>query len=147
MKNILPQEEFLNENYQRKISDRDTTKKLFRFFEQVFYEIGDKRFNEPLPHQLEELTTETKKYLLDVLDVVKEWDRTWPRLGQFLDPQTNEPLTTDDEKISYLASNFFSGFGRPSRLGTSLNPEPGLLLPEPPSQEVVNSIINFAKSR
>jgi hypothetical protein len=123
------------------------TKNLFRFFEKVFYEIGDKRYDPPHPHQMEKLTPEAKEYLLDVLDVVKEWDRTWTRMKKFLDPQTNKELTSDDEKISYLASNFFAGFGRESRLGTSINPQPGLKLPEPPSQDVVNSIINFAKAR
>lgn len=147
MRNILSLDSFLNESAQRNLLDEESTKRLFRFFEQVFYEIGDKRHDPPFPHQLEELTPEARAYLLDVLDVVKKWDRSWPRLGQFLDPQTNAPITTDDQKIAYLASNFFSGFGRPSRLGSSISPQEGLRLPEPPSQDVVNSIVRFAKSR
>ena len=117
MENILPIEDFLNESYQRKMSDEETNKKLFRFFEKVFYEIKDKRHDEPYPHQLEVLTPESREYLLDLLDALKDYDKTYPRLGQFLDPQTSKPLTTEDELISYLASNFFSGLGRGSRLG------------------------------
>jgi hypothetical protein len=147
MKHILIIEEFLNESYQRKLADEETTKKLFRFFEQVFYEIKDKRHDYPHPHQLEKLTPEAKEYLLDVLDAVKEYDSGYPRLGKFLDPQTSKTLTTEDELISYLASNFFSGFGRSSQLGSAYDPKPGLRLPEPPSQEVADSIIAFAKSR
>lgn len=147
MENILPIEDFLNESYQRKLADEETNKKLFRFFEKVFYEIKDKRHDEPYPHQLEVLTPETREYLLDLLDALKDYDKTYPRLGQFLDPQTSKPLTTEDELISYLASNFFSGFGRGSRLGNSLQPIQGLRLPEPPSQEVVENIVKFAQSR
>ena len=147
MKHILILEEFLNESYQRKLADEETTKKLFRFFEQIFYEIKDKRFDYPYPHQLEKLTPEAREYLLDVLDVVKEYDSSYSRLGKFLDPQTSKTLTTEDELISYLASSFFSGLGRSSKLGSSYEPKPGLRLPEPPSQEVVQSIIDFAKSR
>ena len=147
MKHILILEEFLNETYQRKLADQEGTKKLFRFFEQVFYEIKDKRHDYPHPHQLEKLTPEAREYLLNLLDAVKEYDSRYSRLGQFLDPQTSKPLTTEDELISYLASSFFSGFGRGSQLGTAYDPKPGLRLPELPSQEVANSIIAFAKSR
>lgn len=147
MNNIVSIEEFLNESYQRKLADEATNKKLFRFFEQIFYEIRDKRHDEPHPHQLEVLTPESREYLLDVLDALKDYDKTFPRLGVFLDPQTSKPLKTEDELISYLASNFFSGFGRGSRLGSSVDPAPGVRIPEPPSQEVVENLIKFAKSR
>lgn len=147
MEKILSIEDFLNESYQRKMSGEEMNKKLFRFFEKIFYEIKDKRYDEPYPHQLEVLTPESREYLLDVLDVLKDYDRTYPRLGEFIDPQTSKPVTTEDGLITYLASNFFCGFGRASRLGSSLQPIQGLRLPEPPSQEVVENLVKFAQSR
>ena len=122
-------------------------KDLFRFFEKVFYEIGDKRHGLPTSDQLAQLTPEAKSYLLNVLDAVKIYDDKYRRLEKFLHPDNNKELTSADELISYLSSVYFSGFGRPSILGTSINPIKGLKLPVPPSQEVVNSIINFAKAR
>lgn len=147
MKHILILEEFLNESYQRKLADEEMTKKLFRFFEQVFYEIRDKRHDYPYPHQLEKLTPEAREYLLDVLDVLKDFDSEYQRVGEFRNPENNKVLRTEDELISHLASAYFSGFGRSSRMGVSYDPKPGLRLPEPPSQEVVQSIVDFAKSR
>lgn len=147
MKHILILEEFLNESYQRKLADEEGTKKLFRFFEQVFYEIKDKRSDYPHPHQLQKLTPEAREYLLDLLDVVKEFDNDYKRLGEFRDLGTNRVLTSEDDLISYLSAGLFGGFGRGSQLGISYDPKPGLRLPELPSQEVANSIIAFAKSR
>ena len=147
MEHILHIDEFLNESYQRKLTDEDWNKKMFRFFEQVFYEIKNKRHDYPFPHQLAKLTPESREYLLDVLDVVKTFDDKYQRTGQFLHPDNNRPLTTEDELISYLASNFFSGFGRSSKLGSSYAPIGGLRLPMPPSQTVVDNIADFAKSR
>lgn len=147
MKYIIPIRKIITESYQRKISDEATTRKIFRFFEQVFYELRDKRYDPPHQHQLDQLTPEAREYLLDVLDVLKDYDQRWIRLGRFIHPQTSRTLSTEDELISYLASSFFAGFGRGSILGTSYSPQPGLRLPEPPSQEVVDSIVRFAKSR
>lgn len=148
MKNILSPEEFLNESYQRQLADEEMNQSLFRFFEKVFYEIKDKRGDFPRPHQLEHLTPEAKEYLLDVLDVVKEFDRRYKNTGRIQHPDNNRILTTDDELISYLSAMFFGGFGRPSTaLGSSQKPVEGLRLPVPPSQDVVESIIKFAQSR
>jgi hypothetical protein len=82
-----------------------------------------------------------------VLDVVKKFDPSLIRTGEFLHPDNDSKLSTEDELISYLSSKYFAGFGRPSILGNSINPVKGLRLPVPPSQEVVDSIIRFAKSR
>ena len=145
MKHILILEEFLNESYQRKLADEETTKKLFRFFEQIFYEIKDKRFDYPYPHQLEKLTPEAREYLLDVLDVVKDFDRDYS--GEFRHRDNGRVLTSEDDLISHLSTGYFSGFSRGSQLGSAYAPKPGLRLPELPSQEVADSIIAFAKSR
>jgi hypothetical protein len=112
-----------------------------------FYEIKDKRHGLPTSDQLAQLTPEAKSYLLTVLDTVKMYDSKYQRLGKFLHPDNNKELTSEDELISYLSSMYFAGFDRPSILGKPNKPIQGLKLPQPPSQEVVNSIINFAKAR
>ena len=53
---------------------------------------------------------------------------------------TNQPLESDYQKIAHLTGNYFSGFGRGSILGTSLDIVNGLKLLMPPSQAVVDNI-------
>lgn len=123
-----------------KFADEQTNKRIFRWFEICFYESNGKRFSRIGKEQYSLLSDESIDYLLATLDVVKNYDPKYVRLSKFLDPQTNLPLESDYEKIAHLTGNYFSGFGRGSILGTSLDIVNGLKLLMPPSQAVVDNI-------
>ena len=123
-----------------KFADGETNKRIFRWFEICFYESNGKRFSRIGKEQYSLLSDETIGYLLATLDLVKNYDPKYIRLGKFLDPHTNQPLESDYQKIAHLTGNYFSGFGRGSILGTSLDIVNGLKLLMPPSQAVVDNI-------
>lgn len=130
----------MNQGY--KFADEETNKRIFRWFEICFYEANGKRFSRIGKEQYSLLSDETVNYLLATLDVVKNYDPKYLRLGRLLDPQTNQPLESDYQKIAHLTGNYFSGLGRGSILGTSLDIVKGLRLLMPPSQAVVDNIDN-----
>lgn len=141
MKFIKLFEEYVSSNGKEyKFADDETNKRIFRWFEICFYESNSKRFSRIGQEQYSLLSDETIDYLLATLDVIKNYDPKYIRLGKLLDPQTNLPLESDYQKIAHLTGNYFSGFGRGSVLGTSLDIVNGLKLLMPPSQAVVDNI-------
>jgi hypothetical protein len=128
----------LYNNY--KIAQGDNNRRVFRWFEICFYEANNKRHSPITKYQYSLLSEESKKYLMAILEVVKRFDSNYSRTGRLLDRQTNLPLETGYDFISYLASCFFSGFGRGSVLGSSNEIKEGVNLLMPPSQEVVDNI-------
>jgi hypothetical protein len=132
---------FTSVDKEYKLADDKYNKILFRWFEICFYESNDKRYGRITEEQFSMLSQESKDYLLATLDVIKEYDPQYIRLGKLLDSQTNVPLKTDYQKIAHLTGNYFSGFGRGSAvLGSSNDIKGGLQLLMPPNQEVVDNI-------
>ena len=120
--------------------------KLFRIFEKAFYEGNNKRNDDISNEQLQQLSPETKAYLVDLYERAKPFNETYQRTGKVTDVQTNEEIITDEDKIRYITANHFGGFGRPSRLGSAADyvfrqdPKYKDLIFAIPSQDVLNNI-------
>ena len=73
-----------------------------------------------------------------------DYNDTFKRLGKVLDPQTNKEITTESDKIKYVTSAYFSGLGRPGKLGSSVSMTfPDLVLPVPSAEVIAdfNSVL------
>jgi hypothetical protein len=167
LENKKTQEELINElltvaeeieEIQNRIDERlsikkDTQKssikeqgKLFRIFEKAFYEGNNKRHNDISNEQLQQLSPETKAYLIDLYERAKPFNEEYQRIGKVRDVQTNKEIITDEDKIRYITANHFGGFGRAARLGSAADyvfrqdPKYKDLIFAIPSQDVLNNI-------
>jgi len=117
----------------------EVNKTVFRILEQAFYEGNGKRYDVITDAQLQSMSAATKTYLLNLYEQLKAYNDTFKRLGKVLDPQTNKEITTESDKIKYVTSAYFSGLGRPGKLGSSVSMTfPDLVLPVPSAEVIAN---------
>ena len=119
--------------------DQAQQKTLFRIFEKAFYEGNDKRFNNISDEVLASLSPATRQYLVDLYEAIKPYNEKYQRLGKVTD-ENNKEIVTDEQKIKYVTSAYFSGKGRGSQLGTSLSPKFSDLVFPTPSRQVLENI-------
>jgi hypothetical protein len=123
------------------VSNPEQQKTIFRVLEKAFYEGNDKRHSNISDKTISKLSPDTKAYLLNLYEVLKPFNSTYQRLGKVTDSQTNKEITSENDKIKYVTSSYFSGFGRPSsELGSAANPKYKDLVLPLPSAEVLNDI-------
>lgn len=110
--------------------------KLAGWFDQKFYESGDKRHSEITNAQFEKMLPETKEYLKKLYKKMKE-----------LYPNSNSSrklVNTDKDAVYAVTQNYWGGFGRQGDLvGKNLkNPKntPSLPLPSKSVENNLNSI-------
>lgn len=115
---------------------------LFRIFEKAFYEGasptgGIKRLDDITDAQLAQLTPETRKYLVELSDYLKQFDTGF----------NYSSLKTDDAKIKHVSSRFFGGAGRGGMLGQPGRLEfPEMVLPVPSNAVLANIATSFSAS-
>ncbi len=104
-------------------------------FKKVFYEGFDKRFDMWSMEIINKLTPETKSYLLQLKDIVKQKGLLrGPEMG-FRDTYHRLPKTVDEE-IQMLSTNFWGGYGRNGGVQTELD-----LIPIP-TPSVIENLMN-----
>ena len=135
---VLPKGEFQRLTIQRDKYDIPVTKNgkyLDRFFEKVFYEGFDKRHNMFSNEIISKLTPETKSYLLQLKDIVKQKGLLRGPENGFVNKYGRLPKTVDEE-IEMISGNLWGGYGRRGGIQTQLNELPV------PSSGVFDNLMN-----
>jgi hypothetical protein len=123
---------------------------LFQFFDKLFYTHKDRRQREVSSKEWKSLSEnpDAIRYLLSVWNHVKLFNPDYIRLGKVKNRLTNQELSSDYDKINNLVSGgYFGGFREgfipsPFRSRDSDDEgKPELKIPDIPSQEIANSII------
>jgi len=112
---------------------------IFKFFDTLFYTHKDRRQKEISQQEYSALSPEAKSYLVSVWEYAKTFNPQYQRLNKVLHPETNQPLTSEYDKINNLVSGGYFGGMRGGFLG-SAGSEEATNLPNIPSQEVADSI-------
>jgi hypothetical protein len=115
---------------------------LFRIFEKAFYEGASgirqndiKRLDDITDAQLAQLTPETKKYLVELNNYLKQFDTGF----------NYNNLKTENDIIKHVSSRFFGGAGRGGMLGQPGRLEfPEMVLPVPSNAVLANIATSFS---
>lgn len=116
-----------------------TNSQIFKFFDTLFYTHKDRRYREVSSNEYNALSLEAKSYLVKVWEYVKSFNPQYQRLNKILHPDTNQPITSEYDKINNLVSGGYFGGFRGGMLGV-VGKEEATNLPDIPSQEVADSI-------
>lgn len=115
-------------------------KQIDAFFQKVFYEGNDKRMDVFPMEVVKKFTPETKSYLLQLLDIVRQKNLAGG-LEQGFKSDFNRLPKTVDEEIQMLSGNFWGGYGRTGGLQGVLDQAPS----PPPS--VMQNLIDVTMSQ
>jgi hypothetical protein len=116
-----------------------TNSQIFKFFDTLFYTHKDRRQRDVSSSEYNALSPEAKAYLIRVWEYVKTFNPTYQRLNKVLNPETNQPISTERDKINNLVSGGYFGGFRGGMLGAP-GREEATDLPNIPSQEVADNI-------
>lgn len=116
--------------------------KLAYWLDKKFYEANDKRHDNITDVQIGKMITQTKSYILNLLDNIKDSHPNF-RNGKFYSPANNSVMETENDLLKMATQNMWGGFGRPGILLRKFrNKEPIPSLPIPPQsvKDNLNSI-------
>ena len=116
-----------------------TNPQIFKFLDTLFYTHKDRRQKAVSSREYNALSPEAKSYLVDVWEYAKSFNPQYQRLNKVLHPETNQPVTSEYDKINNLVSGGYFGGMRGGFLGAA-GREEATNLPNIPSQEVADSI-------
>jgi hypothetical protein len=100
-------------------------KSIDAVFQKVFYEGNDKRFDMFPMEVVNKFTPETKSYLLQLLDIIKQKNLANGLELGFRNDFNRLPKTVDEE-IQMLSTNFWGGYGRKGGLQGILDQAPSM---------------------
>ena len=131
----------------RKLNDGSKIAKFMdSFFEKVFYEGNNKVMNGFPKEVIKQFTPETKSYLLQLLDIVKQKNLTSGLEQGFRADYGRLPKTVDEE-IEFLSNNFWGGKSQYGNGGRRQGGIQGILDEAPvPSPNVMDNLMNVTMS-
>ena len=129
-----------------KMGDSEESGNLAYWFDKKFYEANDKRHGFIKDEQINKMTSETKSYILYLLDKIKNIHPNF-RNGKFYNPDNNAVMATENELLKMATMNMWGGGGRPGILARKvMYKEPIPSLPVP-SQSVRNNLDQIFPSK
>lgn len=119
-----------------KMAEPEESFKLAGWFDQKFYEAGDKRHSSITDSQFEKMLPETKNYLKKLYERMKE---LFPE-----NPNSRSQVKTERELIDAVTNNYWGGFGRNGKLVqdnfSNIKNTPSLPIPSKSVENNLNSI-------